>query len=220
MADDRQRSTSWSIAASLDQWYAVAKSVQVKPGKPHAVKALGRNLVLWRDAGGGLKCLEDYCPHRGARLSRGEVLGDHIACRYHGVTLDGTGTIVRVPAMPDCALEGRRPVESFPVAEAADAIFVYFASAEHPRAAAAGAAGGVHQPGLDVDPVRVALGLQLSLCARQSRRSHARLLPARQFLHARVRRQAGPDAHRAQRAPASSSRASSSRARTSTGPRW
>ena len=25
----------------LDQWYAVAKSVQVKPGKPHAVKALG-----------------------------------------------------------------------------------------------------------------------------------------------------------------------------------
>ena len=57
----------------LDQWYAVAKSVQVKPGKPHAVKALGRNLVLWRDAGGALNCLEDYCPHRGARLSRGEV---------------------------------------------------------------------------------------------------------------------------------------------------
>ena len=57
----------------LDQWYAVAKSVQVKPGKPQAVKALGRNLVLWRDGGGSLKCLEDYCPHRGARFSRGEV---------------------------------------------------------------------------------------------------------------------------------------------------
>ena len=101
--------------------------VVVPPGKPHAVKALGRDLVLWRDAGGALKCLEDYCPHRGARLSRGEVTGDNISCRYHGVTLDGTGTIVRVPAMPDCALEGRRPVESFPVAEAADGIFVYFA---------------------------------------------------------------------------------------------
>ena len=33
----------------LGQWYVVAKSVQVKRGKPHAVKALGRNLVLWRD---------------------------------------------------------------------------------------------------------------------------------------------------------------------------
>jgi len=133
MADDKQRIDDQVNRGLLDQWYAIAKSVQVKPGKPHAVQALGRNLVLWRDAAGKLKCLEDYCPHRGARLSRGEVLGDNIACRYHGVTLDGSGTIVRVPAMPDCALEGRRPVESFPVAEAADAIFVYFASAEHPE---------------------------------------------------------------------------------------
>ena len=36
----------------LGQWYVVAKSVQVKPGRPHAVKALGRHLVLWRDRGG------------------------------------------------------------------------------------------------------------------------------------------------------------------------
>jgi len=88
----------------LGQWYAVGKSVQVKRDKPHAVKALGRNLVLWRDTHGKLRCLEDYCPHRGARLSRGEVNEDDISCRYHGVTLDGSGTIVRVPAMP-----GRKP---------------------------------------------------------------------------------------------------------------
>ena len=75
MDDTRQRIDDLVNRGLLDQWYAVAKSVQVKPGKPHAVKALGRNLVLWRDAGGALKCLEDYCPHRGARLSRGEVLG-------------------------------------------------------------------------------------------------------------------------------------------------
>ena len=30
----------------LGQWYAVAKSSHVRPGKPHGVKALGRNLVL------------------------------------------------------------------------------------------------------------------------------------------------------------------------------
>ena len=76
--------------------------------------------VLYRCADGGCpsgqQCLEDYCPHRGARLSRGEVLGDNIACRYHGVTLDGSGTIVRVPAMPDCALDRKmagRIVELF-----------------------------------------------------------------------------------------------------------
>jgi phenylpropionate dioxygenase-like ring-hydroxylating dioxygenase large terminal subunit len=134
MADDaRQRIDDLVNRGLLDQWYAVAKSIQVKPGKPHPVKALGRNLVLWRDTNGGLQCIEDYCPHRGARLSRGEVVGNDIACRYHGVTLDGTGKIVRVPAMPDCPMEGRRPVESFPVAESADAIFVYFASDAHPE---------------------------------------------------------------------------------------
>src|SRR6516165_10190199 len=61
MADERQRIDELVNRGLLDQWYAVAKSVQVKPGKPHAVKALGRNLVLWRDAGGKLKCLEDHC---------------------------------------------------------------------------------------------------------------------------------------------------------------
>jgi len=65
----------------------------------------------------------------GARLSRGEVNEDNISCRYHGVTLDGTGTIVRVPAMPGCALEGRKAVDSYAVIEANDGIFVYFPSA-------------------------------------------------------------------------------------------
>src|SRR5215475_8111869 len=109
----------------LGQWYAVAKSVQVKRGKPHAMKALGRHLVLWRDQQGKLHCLEDYCPHRGARLSRGEVNGNDISCRYHGVTLNGAGTIVRVPAMPGCALEGRKAVASYAVVEAHDGVFAY-----------------------------------------------------------------------------------------------
>ena len=71
-----------------------ALGFSLKPGRPHGVRVLGRHLVLWRDEAGKVHCLEDYCPHRGARLSRGEVLGDNIACRYHGVTLDGSGTIV------------------------------------------------------------------------------------------------------------------------------
>lgn len=120
----------------LGQWYVVAKSVQVRPDRPHAVQALGRQLVLWRERAGGLRCLEDYCPHRGARLSRGEVNGDDISCRYHGVTLDGSGTIVRVPAMPGCALEGRKAVASFEVIEANDGVFVYFPSTERPDAPA------------------------------------------------------------------------------------
>src|SRR5260370_34771394 len=94
MADERQRIDDLVNRGLLDQWYAVAKSVQVKPGKPHAVKALGRNLVLWRDASGALKCLEDYCPHRGARPSRGEGLGDHLARPHHRATPRGPRAIL------------------------------------------------------------------------------------------------------------------------------
>jgi phenylpropionate dioxygenase-like ring-hydroxylating dioxygenase large terminal subunit len=112
----------------LGQWYAVAKSVQVKVGRPYGVTALGRRLVLWRGADGRVNCLEDFCPHRGAPLSRGEVHDGNLSCRYHGLTLDGTGRILRVPAMPDCALEGRKAATAFTTAEARDAIFAYFPS--------------------------------------------------------------------------------------------
>lgn len=117
----------------LGQWYPVAKSVEIKGTRPHGVKALGRKLVLWRDGAGKIRCLEDFCPHRGAPLSYGEIHDGNIGCRYHGVIVDGEGVVQRVPAMPECALEGRKALESFHVEEAHDAVFVYFPSVERPE---------------------------------------------------------------------------------------
>jgi phenylpropionate dioxygenase-like ring-hydroxylating dioxygenase large terminal subunit len=113
-------------------WYVVAKSADIKPLTPVSVRAFGRDLVLWRGEDGKLRCLEDYCPHRGARLSIGRATGNTLSCRYHGVTLNGEGVVVQVPGMAECALEGRRPLDSFAVEEAADGVFVYFPSAAQP----------------------------------------------------------------------------------------
>ena len=88
----------------LGHWYVIAKSADIAPGALLAVKALSQDLVLWRDSGGRLHCLEDRCPHRGARLSHGWVRERGIACRYHGVTVDGDGAIAEVPALGKCAL--------------------------------------------------------------------------------------------------------------------
>jgi phenylpropionate dioxygenase-like ring-hydroxylating dioxygenase large terminal subunit len=111
-------------------WYVVAKSVQVRQGEILPVTILGRRLVLWRNAEGQVCCVEDFCPHRGAPLSRGEIIDGNLVCRYHGVTLDGTGTIVRVPGMADCPLEGRRTTLALQVREANDGVFVYMPVAD------------------------------------------------------------------------------------------
>ncbi|WP_323765165.1 aromatic ring-hydroxylating dioxygenase subunit alpha [Marinovum sp.] len=115
------------------QWYPVCKSVEVKTSKPHGVKLLGQKLVLWRDGSDRIRCLEDFCPHRGAPLSYGEVHDGNVACRYHGVVVDGEGVVQRVPAMPECALEGRKALQSYTVQEANDAVFVYVPSADRPE---------------------------------------------------------------------------------------
>lgn len=117
----------------LGRWYAVCKSIEVRKDRPYGGKLLGRKVVLWRDEAEKIQCIEDYCPHRGAPLSLGEVHDGNIGCRYHGLVLDGTGTILRVPAMPECAFEGRKVNEAYAVQESNDAVFVYVPGKECPE---------------------------------------------------------------------------------------
>lgn len=51
------------------QWYAVQYVEALEPKKPHALKFLGKELVLWRDSTGTWQCFEDRCAHRQAPLS-------------------------------------------------------------------------------------------------------------------------------------------------------
>src|SRR5690606_31947668 len=90
-----------------------------------ALRRLGRNLVLWRDHDGRVHALEDHCPHRGAPLSRGVVLGDRLACPYHGVEVRCDGVVTKVPGSPGCKLEGSRPTEAFHVQEQQGFVFLY-----------------------------------------------------------------------------------------------
>lgn len=110
------------------RWYAVCPSHFVAPGALYKVTRLNENWVLFREPGGVLHMLEDRCPHRGAPLSHGTHLGDRIACAYHGVQVNGQGTVVSVPGLPGCKLEGRDAVRSLPIREVAGAILAFFPS--------------------------------------------------------------------------------------------
>ena len=85
--------------ASGATWWAVAHSEEVGGTKPISVDIGDQPVVLWRDAGGVVRALEDRCPHRRAPLSLGCVLASGmIQCGYHGWTYDGAnGRLVDIP---------------------------------------------------------------------------------------------------------------------------
>ena len=119
-----------ALAVGLkDLWFPVCPSGFVPADKPVSLRRLGLKLVLWRDATGQVRVLEDHCPHRGAPLSLGHNLGDRLACVYHGVEVRCDGVVTKVPGSPGCKLEGSQAARAFHATEAAGAVFVYNASA-------------------------------------------------------------------------------------------
>jgi phenylpropionate dioxygenase-like ring-hydroxylating dioxygenase large terminal subunit len=64
----------WQVLASF--WHPVAYSHEVAE-RPVASRLLDEDLVLYRTAG-GVTIARDICLHRGARLSRGAIVGNEI----------------------------------------------------------------------------------------------------------------------------------------------
>jgi phenylpropionate dioxygenase-like ring-hydroxylating dioxygenase large terminal subunit len=106
-------------------WYPLADSAEVG-STPVAIKALGENLVLWRDASGQPHAMADRCPHRDTKLSLGEVVNGTLACAYHGFQYDGSGQCVAIPSEGGaCSLTSRFKVPSYPTQERAGLIWGY-----------------------------------------------------------------------------------------------
>lgn len=109
----------------LDNWYLVARDTDVDTG-PVPLTRLNRDIVLWRDEERRLLCVDDCCPHRGAKLSVGRVCDGNIACAYHGVQINGKGEFAAIPTEPQSPFIGQKAIRHYPVQEAHGAIWVYF----------------------------------------------------------------------------------------------
>lgn len=108
-------------------WYVAGWSTDF--GEPlRALEITGQRLVMFREASGAVKALEDRCPHRLLPLSKGKRIGDTIQCGYHGMTFDGAGQCVRVPGQENTPRSAY--VEAFPVEERHGIVWVWMGDPE------------------------------------------------------------------------------------------
>ena len=119
----------WQPAALVEELAPEATG-----GRPvKAVRLLGEDFVLFRDAQGRLGMLDRACPHRGADLSYGRREPEGLRCPFHGWLFDVDGRCLETPAEPvgSRLCQGIRQ-RSVPVVERAGVIWAYLGAGEPP----------------------------------------------------------------------------------------
>ncbi|MFP5282013.1 MAG: DUF5914 domain-containing protein [Actinomycetes bacterium] len=84
---------SLAVAQSQNSggWFVAGQSSDVGAEASVARTIAGREVVLWRDADGGLVSGPGACPHLGALLDNCPVVEGTLYCRWHGLALTKEG---------------------------------------------------------------------------------------------------------------------------------
>lgn len=106
-------------------WYAIVGSEVVEPGAQVSLRAVGRELVVYRDEDGQAHVLDAHCAHLGAHLGGGRVVGCRLKCPYHGWEYGPDGRCEVIP-YSDARIPSRARVGSYPVDERDGFIFFWF----------------------------------------------------------------------------------------------
>lgn len=112
-------------------WQPCFTSAQLTSDKPHRVRLLGEDLILFRDQSGRPGLVHEHCCHRGASLFYGRIEEDGIRCCYHGWKFDVKGHCLHQPA----ELDGGRHREKarqpwYPVEERYGLVYAYMGPPE------------------------------------------------------------------------------------------
>ena len=106
-------------------WYAACVEGELDE-RPHPIRMLGHDLVLFRDAAGQPACLADTCVHRGAPLSRGQCVPGGVQCPYHGWVYGADGRCVEIPSLEAGERIPRRArVDAYPCAVQFGLVWVF-----------------------------------------------------------------------------------------------
>ncbi|PKM69585.1 MAG: aromatic ring-hydroxylating dioxygenase subunit alpha, partial [Firmicutes bacterium HGW-Firmicutes-18] len=110
-----------------NQWYVVLDAKQLKKNKLLGVTRLSEKLVFWRDEKNEVNCIFDKCCHRGASLSAGKIINNHVECPFHGFQYDSGGKVNYIPANgKNSNVPDRYKVNAYLVKEAFGFIWLWY----------------------------------------------------------------------------------------------
>lgn len=114
-------------------WFQVAYADELGPGQVLPLSYFGRELVLFRGAGGEAHVLDAFCPHLGAHLGHGgRVEGESIVCPFHAWRFDGCGGCVEVPYAKK--IPPKAKMRAWPVREVNGLILIWHHAEDAPPA--------------------------------------------------------------------------------------
>ena len=113
-------------------WHVVAAASDLTGEKPKKrVRALGEDLVLFRDRSGTYGLVAEHCSHRGASLYYGFVEEDGLRCAYHGWKYDACGHCLEQPfESAEAGYKEKISHPAYPVVKLAGLLFAYMGPSE------------------------------------------------------------------------------------------
>jgi phenylpropionate dioxygenase-like ring-hydroxylating dioxygenase large terminal subunit len=86
-----------TLTAYPRSWYPLCRSADLRRGQVIRRQAFGQALAIFRTAQNQVAALPATCPHMGADLSRGTVIGERLRCPLHHWEYNRAGVCERIP---------------------------------------------------------------------------------------------------------------------------
>jgi len=83
-------------------WFPICLASDVANGAVRGYDFLDGRIVVWRGRDGVARVMSAFCPHMGASLEAGSVVGDHLRCGFHHWEYAGNGVCAKT-AIGDAA---------------------------------------------------------------------------------------------------------------------
>ncbi len=129
-----QTGTATPMGTLFRQYWIPALLAEELPANdcpPVRVKLLSERLIAFRDSGGKMGLIDEFCAHRGASLWFGRNEEGGIRCPYHGWKFDVSGQCLEIPSEPaESGLCEKVKLTGYPLVKIGDILWTYMGPKE------------------------------------------------------------------------------------------